>query len=923
MKKNTHGQNVNRRNFLRVESLEPRLALATMAVNDTFHAALEEPLNVSAPGVLANDIGESGQPLTASLFSGPVHGVLNFNADGSFIYTPAAGFEGLDSFVYAVADGPAQSLLAAVTIEVSNETAPVSANDAYSLSEDEPLAICAVTGLLSNDDSAAGASVALVSGPASGALTLHSDGGFVYVPAANFTGEVSFTYQATNLAGLGNEATVTLTIAAVNDVPVAANDSFTVNEDQPLVVATSLLMNDTDIENSPLTAELMSQPMHGSVTFNPNGTFNYQPQANFNGLDGFSYLVNDGTDHSSVATVTIRVNPINDTPVAENDEYTIDEDSPLSMIASGVLGNDTDLDNANLTATLVAAPLHGAVTLNADGSFVYTPAANFSGVDGFSYEAGDGFASSDVAAVTINVSPVNDAPLGAADAFTVAEDSTLTITSGGVLANDTDVDTASLTATMGTSPTHGSVILASDGTFIYTPNADFNGEDSFSYTAGDGEFVSSETVVTITVTPENDKPMAADDAYMTDENQPLQIAAAGVLSNDCDIDGDVLTAGIITGPANGTLALTADGSFLYTPNAGFAGTDTFTYAAADGTDAATAIVTITVNDVIQPPITNADAFNVGEDLALDVSAAWGVLANDFDPQSMALSAELVTPPAHGQLVLDSSGAFRYTPDANFHGNDSFTYRAINAAGEMTEGTASIVVETINDAPTSSDDSFSVAAGGVLQTIAATGVQANDSDIDSSSLTAKLLQGPTHGTLVFAADGSFTYTPAANYAGSDEFIYQLNDGMANSQVAHATIAITPSVVLENTRPVVHNDHYELPGDVPFTVPASGILANDTDAENDALIAQFFGGPQHGTVVLNTDGGFTYTPEAGYVGTDSFLYWASDGLLNSSLAAVTLRVSAVPAVENAPPTMIVGEGDPGDDAAAFDCVLTAWA
>src|SRR5688572_20652724 len=167
-------------------------------------------------------------------------------------------------------------------------------------------------------------------------------------------------------------------------------------------------------------------------------------------------------------------------------------------------------------------------------------------------------------------------------------------------------------------------------------------------------------------------------------------------------------------------------------------------------------------------------------MALDISAAWGVLANDFDPQGTAMTAEVVTPPQHGQLVMQSDGSFRYTPDANYHGNDSFTYRAINEAGEATEGAASIVVQTVNDAPNAGDDSFTVAAGGTVTTTAATGVQANDSDIDSSlPLTTILLQGPSHGTLTLAADGSFTYTPNVGYTGADEFVYQLNDGMANS------------------------------------------------------------------------------------------------------------------------------------------------
>jgi len=513
---------------------------------------------------------------------------------------------------------------------------------------------------------------------------------------------------------------------------------------------------------------------------------------------------------------------------------------------------------------------------------------------------------------------VNDAPVSMADAYEVAEDNVLTIGEGGLLANDSDIDNSSLTVTLGIGPAHGTVELAADGTFIYTPSADFAGADSFTYLASDGELAGNETTVTITVTPENDKPIAEDDAYTTDENQPLQISPAGVLANDSDLDGDALTASVFTGPANGTLTLSADGSFLYTPNTGFAGTDTFTYAANDSSEAATAVVTITVNDIVQPPLTHGDAYSVAEDAVLNVGVSRGVLANDFDPQGTTITAEVITPPQHGQLILQADGSFQYTPNANYHGSDSFTYRATNAAGESTEGSASIVVETVNDAPDAGDDSFTVAAGGSLQTTAATGVQANDSDIDSSPLTTILLQGPAHGTLDIAADGSFTYTPAAGYTGADEFIYQLNDGMANSQVARASIAVTPAIEApQNTRSNVHNDHFAVTADMPLTVNAdSGVLVNDHDAQGDVMLASLFGGPQHGTVVLNTDGSFTYTPEAGYLGTDSFLYWVNDGQVQSALAAVTLVIEAEP---SGSPQLVLGDLDHLHDTGAFDCVL----
>ena len=225
------GQDVNRRNFLRLETLETRWAMAAVAMNDVFHTGIDQPLDVSSPGVLANDTGMVGMPMSAQLFSGPAHGDLTFNADGSFSYLPNAGFEGMDSFVYTADDGDANSLLAAVTINVSVGSAPVSTDDSYESSEDESLIIPAVAGVLTNDDSAATASVALISGPASGELTLSPDGGFVYTPEENFSGDVSFTYQATNSVGVGNVATVTLSINAVTKSLGNEEEEFTVGND--------------------------------------------------------------------------------------------------------------------------------------------------------------------------------------------------------------------------------------------------------------------------------------------------------------------------------------------------------------------------------------------------------------------------------------------------------------------------------------------------------------------------------------------------------------------------------------------------------------------------------------------------------------------------------------------------------------------
>src|SRR5204863_216537 len=177
-----------------------------------------------------------------------------------------------------------------------------------------------------------------------------------------------------------------------------------------------VLGNDTDVDGNLLTAIVVAPPANGTVTLNADGSFTYAPNANFNGSDGFTYKANDGTTDSNTATVTIAVSAVNDAPVAVNDSYGTTEDTPLTIAAPGVLGNDTDVDGNPLTAAVVAQPAHGTLTVNANGSFTYTPALNFNGIDGFTYKANDGTADSNVATVTITVAPVNDAPNAVNDA---------------------------------------------------------------------------------------------------------------------------------------------------------------------------------------------------------------------------------------------------------------------------------------------------------------------------------------------------------------------------------------------------------------------------------------------------------------------------------------------------------------------------
>ncbi|MGA2670054.1 MAG: Ig-like domain-containing protein, partial [Dehalococcoidia bacterium] len=756
--------------------------------------------------------------------------------------------------------------------------APVAVNDAYTTSEDTVLTVAAA-GVLSNDTDADGNTLTAikVTNPSHGSVTLNSNGSFTYTPTANYNGSDSFTYKANDGSLDSNTTTVTITITAVNDAPVAVNDTYSTTKNTTLTVAAAgVLSNDTDVDSATLTAVKVTDPSHGSVTLNNNGSFTYTPTANYTGSDSFTYKANDGSLDSNTATVSITISSTNTAPVAVNDTYTTAEDTVLTVAAPGVLSNDTDADGDTLTAVKVTNPSHGSVTLNTNGSFTYTPTANYNGSDSFTYKANDTKADSNTSTVSITVTAVSDAPVAVNDSYSTTKNTTLTVAAPGVLSNDTDVDSANLTAIKLTDPSHGSITLNSNGSFTYTPIANYTGSDNFTYKANDGNLDSNTVTVSITVNTSNTAPVAVNDSYSATKNTTLTVAAPGVLSNDTDADGDTLTAIKVTNPSHGSVTLNANGSFTYTPTANFTGSDSFTYKANDGSlDSNTTTVSITVNTSNTAPVAVNDTYTTAEDTTLTVAAP-GVLSNDTDADGDTLTAIKVTNPSHGSVTLNSNGSFSYTPTANYNGSDSFTYKANDTKADSNTATVSITITAVNDAPAAVNDSYTTTKNTTL-TVAAPGVLSNDTDVDSANLTAIKVTNPSHGSVTLNTNGSFTYTPTANFTGSDSFTYKANDGSLDSNTA--TVSITVNTT--NSAPAAVNDTYTIAQDTTLTVAAPGVLSNDTDADANTLTAVKVTDPSHGSVTLNANGSFTYTPASGYTGADSFSYQANDGQANSNV------------------------------------------
>ncbi len=277
----------------------------------------------------------------------------------------------------------------------------------------------------------------------------------------------------------------------------------------------------------------------------------------------------------------------------------------------------------------------------------------------------------------------NQSPVAVADTLTTLEDTPGTVT---VLANDSDPDGGTLTVTGLAGPSHGSAIINSGTTVTYTPAANFNGSDSLTYTLSDGQGGTATGTVTITVTAVNDLPVAVADTA-TSTAGAVTIA---VLANDTDADGNTLSISAVTQGAHGAAVISGT-SVIYTPVAGFSGTDTFTYTVSDGTGTATGNVTVTVVAAAnRAPVATDDSV----DVKTNTSKTINVLANDTDPDGNVLRVSATTAPAHGSLVVNADNTITYTPTAGFTGSDTFTYTAQDPLGLTDIATVNVTVKDV-------------------------------------------------------------------------------------------------------------------------------------------------------------------------------------------------------------------------------------
>ncbi len=821
---------------------------------------------------------DSGLPLNGTmLWPGAEKNSLGNAIDWpGWIFSGSRWVEGADGFEHTVPDAsiqfsvkPGQNYAVKYPLTTAG-CAPVppmvAINDAITGSKNQMLVIP----ILNNDSGIPTGSTFSPTTATSvhgGTLIVNANNTISYVPALNYVGTDQFTYQVCDTTKVSRcaQATVSITIPLVNSSPVAQRDSYTAYQNTPL--AGNVASNDSDPDGDALTFKVLTNPTKGTVSMNTNGSFTYTPVAGAKGTDQFVY---QACDNYVCVDQYVDISFFNNEPVAQDDVFTTELDKTVN---GSLKLNDSDPNSDQLTyvTTPIVAPQHGQLTILATGTFTYIPQPGYSGTDSFTYRVCDNGTPSKCsdaqATITVN-KPLNHAPIAVNDINNTLINTQVT---GNLLTNDYDPDgnQIAIITTPYASPSFGSVVIHADGTYVYTPVNNFEGEDVFMYViceVGTSPILCDTAIVTIEVRPietGNRAPVANEDEIMTAVNKAV---SGNVLLNDFDPDQNGFSITQITSNVkNGTLTYNSSGTFTYTPNANFVGDDQFVYEICDnGTPSQCSRATATIK-VLQPgegntaPFAADDAvFTTGSPINGDVSQ------NDSDLDGNKLTFSIFSNPAKGTLTMQADGKFVYTPSATASGADQFVYQVCDDGTPSKCSKATVYVTMIvNRTPVAINDYATLTQGESV-----TGnVLTNDSDPDNNQLSVKTtpITGAKHGSVTLSATGAYSYLPNASYVGKDSIVYEVCDNGIPSKCAQAKLVFTVEEIVGDRQAT--NDINTTIQDQSVT---GNVLMNDNDYPVASSTVTVYQTPLNGSVNLSTNGDYTYTPKANFVGEDYFYY-----------------------------------------------------
>ncbi len=846
----------------------------------------------------ATDVDTAGAGLTWSIQTAASSGTATASGTGNskaIGYTPNANYNGTDTFVVQVSDGVmTDTIIVNVTIEAANDAPVVTDIPNQTIAEGGTFATIVLDSYVSDADNSDAQMTWSYSGNIALTVNIVDRVATITAPSADWNGSETVTFRATDPGTLYDEDAANFAVTSVNIAPVvtegaSANVNMSVNG-LPIAFDLTLHATDADISDT-LTWSILTAAANGTATASGTGAsmaIGYIPDTDYAGSDSFVVQVSDG-----IATDTITVN----VTIEENYAPDITEDWGYAVTISingtpnpfALTLHATDANADTLTWSILTAASHGTAAASGTGAskaIGYTPAADYFGLDSFIVQVSDG-AQTDSILINVTVGETPDITEDWGYPVTMSEDGAPT--PFDLTLHATDSDSATLTWSISSAASHGTATASGTGiskVIGYTPAANYNGTDTFIVQVSDGAL--TDTIrVDVTIESVNDLPVIAESDPQAVGMSENGIPTPFVLTlHATDADSPTLTWSILTAAAHGTATASGTGASKvigYTPDTSYNGPDSFVVQVSDGTDTDTITVNVTIGAVsFAPVITESDPQAVGmsEDGA-PTAFALTLHATDEDIED-TLTWSILVAAAHGTATASGTGASKaigYTPAANYNGTDTFVVRVSDGTYSDTL-TVNVAIGAVNDAPVMNAVGSKSVVELVTLNFTATGT---DIDIPAQTLTFNLVGAPTGASIT--SGGAFSWKPTdAQGPGSYPFDVCVSDGSLNG-----CETITVTVIANTNAPTVVNDSYSTNEDTAKVVAAPGVLVNDSDTEGNALTAIKVSDPSHGSLTLNSDGSFTYTPFANYFGGDSFTYKANDGMLDSSIATVTIIVN----------------------------------
>ncbi|KIP65980.1 polymer-forming cytoskeletal family protein [Vibrio harveyi] len=823
----------------------------------------DEDLLDGATDIDGDDLSVEGVSYTGA------DGVLTDNGDGTYSFAPNENFNGDVNFTFDVSDG-SDTVTANIDVSVTPENdPPVAGSTSYTVHEDNSITISNEQLLANSSDVEGEVAIDSVSySGADGVFQDNGDGTYTFSPNENFNGEVSLDVVVVDEDGATDSTTAGITVLEVNDPPIAGPTAYTIDEDQVLTFSESqVLLNASDVEGDVELVSISYDGPDGIFSVNGDGTCSFAPNENFNGQVSLDVTIRD-EDGAEVDTyITVDVLPINDAPVSGNLAYNVDEDNTITLSQEQLLSQASDVDGDDLVAENLLVDGNATVTANDDGSFTITPDANFNGDIDITFDISDG-SDTLVATADLTVNPVNDLPQPEDQAFTIGEDGVLLFTDEDLLDGATDIDGDDLSVE-GVSYTGADGVLTDngDGTYSFAPNENFNGDVNFTFDVSDG----TDTVtanIDVSVTPENDPPVAGSTSYTVHEDNSITISDEQLLANSSDIEGDVSVDSVSYSGADGVFQDNGDGTYTFSPNENFNGEVSLDVVVVDedgATDSTTA--GITVLEVNDPPIAGATSYSVNEDEVITISSEQ-LLANASDVEGDVAIDSVSYSGSDGIFTDNGDGTFSFAPNENFNGDVSLDVVVTDEDGATVATNANIDVLPVNDAPVSGDLAYSVDEDGSI-TLSQEQLLAQAGDVDGDDLTASNLTVDGNATVVANDDGSFTITPDANFNGDIDLSFDITDGDATIQ-ATADLTVNPV----NDLPTVGQPQFVTQEDTSFTFTEEQLLQNAGDIDGDNLTVENVASDS-GTLVDNGDGTYTFAPNENFDGNVNVTFDVNDG------------------------------------------------